>query len=496
MKTETGGNNSRLDVTLSNQIMIRVTHLTPWRILNDLRAALTFDNPQYLENQKYSRYNGQTPKFLCFFEQSIDKDVAWLPRGVMGIVASITARYNTPISLGYDINVCGRLKCSAPKQIDALRPYQKEAVTAVIDESSYGGSVLCAPTGSGKTVMALHIIAERAVPTLIVVHTKALLQQWVEAIKNTFSYNEDMIGVIGGGKYSVKQITVGVVNSLKTKAEGIQHMFGQVIIDECHHTPATIFTDVLSHFKCQYRLGLTATPIRRDGLDNLIYWNIGPLAHTVDTTLMQKGGYIMTAKVKKRLTNIPFDFSDDKEAGHSYSNMLTDIGESEPRNALIVADITQEVRRLNASDMKGHVLIVSDRKRHCKTMALDTEIALQDNGISPLIAKVMFWTSATPPATIEKYKKMFNTPGTICVIHATSGVIGEGFDLPGVAVLFLATPVKYAGKLTQLIGRAVRPSPGKGTPIIYDYVDDVGILHASWASRQKVYTALNMKVIK
>ena len=141
---------------------------------------------------------------------------------------------------------------------------------------SHDFTVLQAPTGSGKTVMALSVIAERKQPALIIVHGKELLNQWIDRIVAFLDIPRDEIGVIGGGKKRLgDKITVGIINSIYPVARDIRQHFGHIIVDECHRTPSRTFTSAVSAFDSKYMLGLSATPYRRDGLTKLIGWYMG-----------------------------------------------------------------------------------------------------------------------------------------------------------------------------------------------------------------------------
>jgi superfamily II DNA or RNA helicase len=161
-----------------------------------------------------------------------------------------------------------------------LRDFQGEAVKDVLTRD-FG--TLAAPTGSGKTVMALYVVSQRQQPTLIVVHTKELLEQWVDRIQAFLGIPARAVGRIGGGKQRVgEKITVALVQSLFKCAEDVAPHIGFLIVDECHRTPSRTFTEAVTAFDSRFMLGLSATPWRRDRLSRLIYWHLGDKVHEVD----------------------------------------------------------------------------------------------------------------------------------------------------------------------------------------------------------------------
>lgn len=139
--------------------------------------------------------------------------------------------------------------------------------------------VIVAPPGSGKTVMALKIVAEKQQPALIVVHRKQLALQWMERIEAFLGIVQKDIGHIGQGKTKIgKQITVATIQSLaKANLQNLTDMVGLIIVDECYHIPAETFSNTISNFNSRYLYGLTATPFRKYNDGQLIFLHLGSL---------------------------------------------------------------------------------------------------------------------------------------------------------------------------------------------------------------------------
>jgi superfamily II DNA or RNA helicase len=330
---------------------------------------------------------------------------------------------------------------------------------------------LCAPTGSGKTVIALAMIAQRRQPTLIVVHTKDLAYQWVARVQQFLGMPAGRIGVIGAGQKKLgAQITVALVQSLYKCAAQIAPAVGHLVVDECHRTPSRTFTEAVTEFDAKFMLGLSATPYRRDMLSQLIFWHLGDLHHQVPKDDLVSSGQILQAQVILR----PTTFKPYHDPVSEYSQMLSELTADDDRNRLICSDISQE-----ATQARGVCLVLSDRKKHCQTLQL--------------ILKYKFGmdsTLLTGDLTLEERKDVLQrlNQGRIKVLIATGQLIGEGFDCENLATLFLVTPIRFSGRVIQYIGRILRPSGAKDQARIFDYVDDrVEVLKTAARARQRIY---------
>ena len=352
-----------------------------------------------------------------------------------------------------------------------LKPFQDTAATAML-KKDFG--TLSAPTGSGKTVMALYIIAQRQQPALIVVHTNELLNQWVERIETFLGISRDEIGIIGGGKKRIgDKITVALVQSLYKCADFIAEQTGHLVVDECHRAPSRTFTEAVKAFDCKYMLGLSATPWRRDKLSKLIFWYLGDMHHEVCSDSLVKNGDILQADIIIRQT----DFNPFHDPVAEYSKMLSELTTDRERNNLIASDIAIE-----ANNGGGICLVLSDRKKHCEAL----RTALKGRNIS---AEVL--TGDLPAKQRKAIVDRLNTD-QVKVLVATGQLMGEGFDCKGLSTLFLATPIRFSGRVLQYMGRVLRPSSGKKKAKVYDYVDvKVGPLVASSRARAKTFRGLN-----
>jgi superfamily II DNA or RNA helicase len=348
-----------------------------------------------------------------------------------------------------------------------LRPFQEEAVQAVLARD-FG--TLSAPTGSGKTVMALWIVAQRKQPALIIVHTKELLYQWVDRIQSFLGISSDEVGIIGDGNRTIgNNITVGLVQTLYKCAEEVAPYIGHLIADECHRTPSRTFTEAVSAFDSKYMLGLSATPWRRDRLSRLIFWYLGDVVHEIKKEDLIQSGDVLPAEVITRET----DFETCLDASEEYVQVLSELTQDPKRNNLIALDVAKE-----AKNGGGICLVLSDRKAHCD----DLRALLNRKGVASELLTGDLSTKQRA-AVLDRINR-----GRVKVLVATGQLIGEGFDCKELSTLFLATPIKFNGRVLQYLGRVLRPAPGKNKARVFDYVDvHVSVLKASAKGRRRVY---------
>lgn len=344
------------------------------------------------------------------------------------------------------------------------RNYQREAVRILLQERN---GVLQAPTGAGKTFMGLAIIAGRKQPSLIVVHSRELLYQWIEAIEKHLQIPKKEVGIMGDGRREVgAKITVAIIDTLSDMlTEETRRKFGLIMVDECHRIASKTFSEAIDFFPARYKYGLSATPYRRDGLTSLIRFFIGKTLYTIKPTELQDRGHIMPVNLEVVETDFNFDFQDN------YTSMIKALTKDKARNELIVSTIMSE------SQAEGVLLVVSDRKHHIE------ELRRQIPGEIPAAVLHGSTRKKLRKSIIEQARA-----GQIKILFSTVQLIGEGFDLPAISRIFMTTPIKFKGRVLQTIGRALRTSPGKGIPIIYDFLDKkIGILRASFHSRKKAY---------
>jgi len=458
-------NTTPLKIILTNNL--RLSNIPP-EILAMLMDTLTFPNPKWMENERMGRWNRGTPRVLKFYDKTRGGGL-WIPRGYMRQLLLLCRRRGEKYEIDdrrrelppVDFNFIGQLK-----------PFQQEAVKTMLSRD-FG--VLNAPTGSGKTVMALYIIARRRQPALIVVHTKDLAYQWIERAGEFLGIPDDTVGFIGDGKNVVgEKITLALVQSLYKCAEEVSQNVGFLLVDECHRCPSRTFTEAVTDFDSKYMLGLSATPWRRDNLSKLIFWHLGDVHHKIDQNLLVESGDVLAAEIIVRET----DFKPYYDPVNEYSKMISELTSDDNRNRLIASDVAREVK-----DNNGVCLVLSDRKKHCGI--LQALLRYRHKISSEVLTGDL--SGSERREVLDRLNK-----GDVKVLLATGQLIGEGFDHRDLSPLFLTTPIKFSGRVLQYIGRVLRPAPGKKKARVYDYVDvKVDVLKAAARARQKVYTGKN-----
>ncbi len=436
----------------------------PTNVEKYLTERLTFVNPQWEQNNKYGYWQGDTPEHLSYLIET-DEGLA-VPRGFTRQLIKILDSNH----VRYTVNDHTReLKEVSFQFKGKLYPYQKDAVTAA-DHRRYG--VLELPTGAGKTVCALHLIAERKQPALVIVHSKELLHQWKDRAVQFLGLPEKEIGLIGDGKKVIgDRLTIGIVNSIYKKADEIKDRIGFLLIDECHRIASRTFTEAVTQFDSKFILGLSATPYRRDKLTKLIYFFLGDKVFSIDPKTLQDANKIMRPKLVVRETDFDYWYHDD------YGAMITALTIDQERNKLIARDVLKET-----DGSGGTALVISDRVEHCKILA----------GLIKGKRSTRILTGEVPSKDRKKLVEELNQ-GEVKVLVATSQLIGEGFDLSGLSSIFLACPIKFTGRVKQYTGRILRTAKGKREAVIYDYLDEPGVLQASFKSRTYAYRELGVE---
>lgn len=452
-----------LTITITIKENLQLKNLPP-ELMATLVEKLEFLNPKWLENERMGRWNRGTPRVLKFYDK-VGRSGLWIPRGYIRHLINLCRRQ------GIQFRIDDQRRRLKPVNFvfrGRLKPFQKVAVDKMLPKD-FG--TLSSATGSGKTVMALYMIAKRKQPALIIVHTKELAAQWVERIGTFIGIDSENVGFIGGGKKRIgEKITVALVQSLYKCADEVAQKIGFLLVDECHRCPSRTFTEAVSCFDSEYMLGLSATPYRRDKLSKLIFWHLGDKHHEVDKSQLIESGDVLPARVILRNT----DFTTRYDPVNEYSKMLAELATDTARNIQIAGDVARQ-----AAENPGICLILSDRKAHCEN--LQALLRYRFKLPSELL------TGDLDAAERKKVLERINQ-GRVQVLIATGQLIGEGFDCRELSTLFLATPIKFSGRLLQYLGRVLRPAPGKKYARVFDYVDvKVEPLRKAAGARRRVY---------
>ena len=344
-----------------------------------------------------------------------------------------------------------------------LRSYQRDALKTWWNGDRNG--VIVAPCGAGKTAIGLVAAAYCPTPTLVVVHTGDLLRQWAE--RGASAGFGDVATVSEGSGPVTGRLVVATMQTLALwgplALEQWGSGFGLVIVDEAHHCPCSTLTDVLYALPGRWRLGLSATPERSDGLTPILFGHLGPVVATVDRAALIAAGVTIAPRVVRVDTGwVP-------EADLDYGAMITAATEDEERNRLIVATVADLVA-------KGrHVLVQTERVEHSQELAR----RIGDHAVAVYGA-----LSAKKRAALLARV----ASGEVLVLVATQ-LADEGLDLPILDALVLGVPQRNAARLEQRVGRVSRAAPGKADAVVVDLVDG-GKAGRLWYARRKVYAAI------
>jgi superfamily II DNA or RNA helicase len=456
-----------LDVTVADHVYFEKAQL-PQSLVNRLIRLAAFQNPEFYRAQAMRRSVWDKPRVIGCAD-NYPQHIA-LPRGCLDAAMDLL-QDNAIGCTFHDERYSGE-----PIDFDfagTLRPDQEAAVAAML---RHDAGVLCAPTAFGKTVVAAAMIARRRVDTLILVQRTDLLEQWQERLQSFLSLEKGMLGTIAGGKAKISgKIDIALMQSLsqKNQVKPLVEDYGYVIVDECHHIGARSFEAILKQVKARYVLGLTATPIRRDGQDPIIFMQCGPLRYTAT----KPAGTPHDLAVVPRELAKPIDLPEDAGIQQVFRYLANDQGRTEA----IAAAIREAV------DQGRKVLVLTERTDH-----LDA-IRRTLNGKVPTLFVLHGRMSRKQRAGLTAALDALEHDAAR-VILATGKLVGEGFDHPPLDTLVLAMPVSWKGTLQQYAGRLHREHATKRDVRIIDFVDAGSpALLRMWNKRQRGYRAMGYR---
>ena len=444
----------------------------PAPLLATLKHAASLANPLFYERERRRLSTYQLPRFLrCYTE---DLEAFTVPRGLRQTVEKIVAEAGSALQLT-DTRPSPE---SHQFAFTADLGVDQATATDVLVQHELG--MLVAPPGAGKTVIACAVIARHAVPTLVLVDRKPLLEQWRARLQEFLGVTA---GQLGGGKdRRTGVVDVATLQTLakRTDLAELSAPYGLVIVDECHHLPALAFEHAVRQIPVRRWLGLTATPYRRDGLDELISQQCGPVRYEIQHSGRDTldGAPSLRRELLVKATNFRYAADEDVSRPGAIQAVYRALVEDVDRNAQIVADVQA------ALGAGRHCLVLTQWTRHVELLAE----ALRDLGRDPAVLRGGLGVKARA-AALARLVPGEDEPPLLAV--ATGSYLGEGFDCPPLDTLFLTAPIAFKGRLVQYVGRIIRPHPGKVTAQVHDYHDvNVLILAHSLNRRAPGYTSL------
>ncbi len=447
-----------LSLILANQIFIIKDEL-PQPLANRLIRLAAFQNPEFYKAQAMRLPVWNKPRIIGCAENL--GEYIGLPRGCLDAVLKLLEKNNiSPII--QDERITGVLRAD------------QEAAVKVMMKHEVG--VLCAPTAFGKTITAAAMIARRKVSTLILVHRKELLRQWQERLDVFIKLPLRSLGVIGGGKKKPSGlIDIAVMQSL-SRIEDLPELldhYGQIIVDECHHLSAFSFESILKQARAKFVIGLTATPIRRDGHHPIIFMQCGPIRHNAPKP----------ENTPVRLTVRPQSLNSSMIPPESgIQEVFRILVNDADRNQRIAQDI------LAAYSEGRKVLVLTERTEHLNLLR-----EALGNAVEHCFVLHGRLTKKQREVVFEELSKLEESASR--VLLATGRLIGEGFDYPPLDTLVLALPISWKGTLQQYAGRLHREHAEKHDVRIYDYIEhDHQQLSRMWVKRQRGYRAMGYEI--
>lgn len=441
----------------------------PSELLNRIKRLAAFQNPEFFKKQKMRLSTHNTPRVIACFEE-LPGHVA-LPRGCRDALQSLLDGYGIALHLDDKRNV------GTPTAFSfhgTLSDIQQQTVDELM---LHDIGIFVAPPGSGKTVVGAWLAAARNCSTLVLVHRKPLLDQWVAQLSRFLDLSPKEIGTIGSGKNKANGILdVAMMQSLIRKDEvaDLVANYGQIIVDECHHLPAFSFERVLGEVKAKYVVGLTATPYRRDGHQPIIHLQCGPTRFSLNRKQQASDEDFIRRLI---LRETGFSLS-DTDSGITIQEIYARLTANRQRNQVILGDIRQALAEGRSP------ILLTERKDHLEFLAgelRDTvkHMVVLHGGMGVKQRRKVMEHLASIPDDEER------------LILATGRYIGEGFDDARLDTLFLALPFSWKGMLVQYAGRLHRLHPGKVEVQVYDYVDcSVPMLAKMHDKRMKGFKAM------
>ena len=447
-----------MELTISNEITI---HDPTPEVRQWIYDKLKVPNPEYANKARLGLWLGSTPKELKLYRVSGNSII--IPYGVRKSLFYAfpelnTIRHKCVFAENKPVNYNASIK---------LYDYQENAIQSLVRAS---GGILQSKAGSGKTRMGIALICALGKKTLWLTHTNELLNQSYNAAAEFI--DKKLLGKITAGKIQIADgITFATVQTLsKADLNALRYEWDMIVTDEIHRacgsaTKATMFSKVLNNLAAQYKYGLSATLHRADGLIKCTYALVGGVAYTVPDSVVNT----MRVEIQKKETGVQISRKClDTDGTLCYAKLINYLAEHKDRTQQITVDIQ------NLAYEKHSVILLSDRVEHL-TSIYNNLNAIYKNDAVILNGKVK---KADRELALDQMRNKEKH-----ILLATYQLAKEGLDVPCLDRLLLATPVKDYAIVVQSVGRIARVCEGKGTPVVYDYVDDIGFLQGMWKKR-------------
>jgi superfamily II DNA or RNA helicase/very-short-patch-repair endonuclease len=465
-----------IELVLGNEIYVPRQALSPW-LRNQIVRLAAFQNPEFYKAQAMRFATYGKPRIVSCAEDNAAH--IGLPRGCLDDLCEFLADVKVAVTV--------RDERCVGEPIDAvfhgtLRPDQLKAANALL---SHDTGVLAATTAFGKTVVAAWLIARRGVNTLVLVHRRQLLDQWIDRLAAFFDVPHAAIGRIGGGRNKpTGRIDVAVIQSLVRKGVVDDRVgnYGHLIVDECHHLSAHSFEQVARRAKARFVLGLSATVTRKDGHHPIVFMHCGPVRHRVDAR-QQAALRPFRHSVIVRPTSFAPRVEGESDQRVQFQSLYKELVGNEARNRSICIDV------LDAVTAGRSPLVLTERHEHLEWLTRELtgkvrHVVVLRGGSAKKARQAVTEQLATIPAAEDR------------VLIGTGKYIGEGFDDARLDTLFVTLPISWRGTIAQYVGRLHRLHDGKRDVRVYDYADlNVRMLSRMFDRRCRGYEALGYEIV-
>lgn len=426
---------------------------------------LTIPNPAYIEAVKRNAFNADMLPQNLYYYKDTGRRIA-VPRG-----------YNVPYA--HRIIADERLTndpVDYPPFRFKLRETQQEAFDAYVERARHPSEeqgILILPTGKGKSILGLYLAGALKQRALIVVQKNDLVSGWTKDAHDVFGFEKSDLGIIKADKFILgEHLTITTIQTLmKLPAEKRQRVlnhFGMLIQDEMHHAAARSY-DILQQFPARYKIGLTATLLRNDGLLPVLHYQFGDVAfehadHSGDDDILP---------VTVRVRQAPTQWTSGKKKVHIHE-VRQAIAECEHYGAMLTRDILREYGKAKSCVVFAHT------KEHCDLIFH----RLLEAGVPGHRMQIYNGDSKVKP---EEMKERAESRQALITI-ATYAIATEGTNVKAWERGYLASSVANEKDVIQSIGRCRRTMPGKKDCLIYDYrFDGVANCYRHGMLRDKVY---------
>ena len=455
-----------IEVVVASELELRVRDV-PVQMLQALRAALTFDNPAHAQRVALDVSTVDVPARVSLARD--ERGSIFVPRGALSLLRSIARRSNVALRFVNATKTARANPCSIDDLRVELRPYQREAVEAMLRRVQ---GYVRLPCGAGKTVLGCAAVLASGEAALVVVHTIDLAQQWSSTFSKLYGRRvraTPSLRPLEPGEIAV--VMVQALHSAGRRARPLLASAGCVLLDECHHAPATTFRAVFEHCAARLRWGLTATPERADGWSFALPLVLGPELYGLTTADLLALGHLVEPSICAVHTRVAIDFDQhtNRSGRLNMGSAVSALCDDEQRNALL----------LDLAELAAHhersVLLLVPRKALAHTLAS----TLCERGVAAVAL-----TSAVPKTQREGALQALRER-RVQVAVATQ-LADEGLDVPVLDTLINASTGRAAGRAIQRVGRVLRQAADKRSPIVVEIVDP-GPFRSQWKSRREAY---------